>query len=122
MNPVSWFEIYVQDMQRATKFYETVLNIQLISMNSPLPHLQMMAFPYAHNTYGATGTLVKMEDNTPLGNRTMIYFECEDCFIEESRVVAAGGQIKKSKFSIAPYGSISHIYDSEGNLIGLHSK
>jgi predicted enzyme related to lactoylglutathione lyase len=24
-NPVVWFEIYVQDMQRAKKFYEAVL-------------------------------------------------------------------------------------------------
>jgi predicted enzyme related to lactoylglutathione lyase len=28
-NPVGWFEIYVQDMDRATKFYESVLGIKL---------------------------------------------------------------------------------------------
>lgn len=26
-NPVGWFEIYVNDMERAKKFYETVLKV-----------------------------------------------------------------------------------------------
>jgi predicted enzyme related to lactoylglutathione lyase len=34
-NPVSWFEIYVQDMARATKFYETVLEVKLEKLTSP---------------------------------------------------------------------------------------
>ncbi|MGD9759288.1 MAG: VOC family protein, partial [Comamonas sp.] len=29
MNPVGWFEIYVQDMSRARSFYEAVLGCQL---------------------------------------------------------------------------------------------
>ena len=28
-NPVRWFEIYVQDMDRARKFYETVFQTEL---------------------------------------------------------------------------------------------
>jgi len=28
-NPVVWFEIYVQDMARAKKFYEAVLQVKL---------------------------------------------------------------------------------------------
>ena len=28
-NPVGWFEIYVKDMDRATKFYESVLGTKL---------------------------------------------------------------------------------------------
>ncbi|MGB5072301.1 MAG: VOC family protein, partial [Flavobacteriales bacterium] len=34
-NPVVWFEIYVDDMPRAKKFYETVLGLQLESMATP---------------------------------------------------------------------------------------
>ena len=29
VNPVGWFEIYVQDMERAKAFYELVLQTQL---------------------------------------------------------------------------------------------
>ena len=42
-NPVRWFEIYVQDMARARKFYETVLGVQLEKLEGP--DLEMWAFP-----------------------------------------------------------------------------
>jgi predicted enzyme related to lactoylglutathione lyase len=32
-NPVVWFEIYVQDMPRARKFYEAVLDVKLEKMS-----------------------------------------------------------------------------------------
>lgn len=35
MNPVGWFEIYVQDMQRARTFYEVVLGHQLQALPMP---------------------------------------------------------------------------------------
>ena len=41
-NPVNWFEIYVQDMERAGKFYETVLGVELQPMETDLP---MHGFP-----------------------------------------------------------------------------
>ena len=34
-NPVVWFEIYVQDMSRARKFYDTVFHCQLAELKSP---------------------------------------------------------------------------------------
>ena len=34
-NPIGWFEIYVNDMDRATKFYEAVLNVTLTNMSNP---------------------------------------------------------------------------------------
>jgi predicted enzyme related to lactoylglutathione lyase len=55
------------------------------------------------------------------GNSTLVYFSCEDCAVEESRVVPAGGKIEKEKFSIGPYGFITLAYDTEGNMFGLHS-
>ena len=33
-NPVRWFEIYVQDMERAKKFYETVFQTRLQCLSS----------------------------------------------------------------------------------------
>ena len=34
-NPVCWFEIYVEDMDRAKKFYETVFQTKLEDLHSP---------------------------------------------------------------------------------------
>ena len=53
MNPVNWFEISVNDLDRAKKFYETVLGIEL-SLNEMGP-LQMAWFPMTQGIPGATG-------------------------------------------------------------------
>jgi predicted enzyme related to lactoylglutathione lyase len=34
-NPVGWFEIYVQDMERAKRFYESVFQTKLERLDSP---------------------------------------------------------------------------------------
>ena len=83
-NPVVWFEIYVQDMQRAKKFYEAVLDIKLEMMPAPTPEMkmEMWAFPSdkatAQSSYGACGMLVKMEGFSSGGGGTLIYFGCKD--------------------------------------------
>ena len=71
--------------------------------------------------YGASGALVKMEGFPSGGNSTLVYFSCEDCAIEEARVVEFGGRIQRSKTSIGEYGFISLVLDTEGNMFGLHS-
>jgi uncharacterized protein len=86
-NPVSWFEISVQDMERARKFYETVLQVKLAKLNSMVPEL--WAFPQSFADYGAAGALAKMEDCPSGGNSTLVYFSCEDCAVEAARAAAA---------------------------------
>lgn len=120
-NPVGWFEIYVADMPRARAFYETVFGLSLESLNAPMPDLEMWAFPMAMDRVGAGGALVKMAGVTPGGGGTLVYFTCEDCALEAVRAEGAGGRIMKPKFSIGPYGFIALVFDTEGNLIGLHS-
>lgn len=34
-NPVVWFEIYVDNLERARKFYENVLNLKLSELRVP---------------------------------------------------------------------------------------
>lgn len=119
-NPVGWFEIFVQDMPRARTFYETVFNCQLDKL--PVTELEMWTFPMSMEDYGAAGALVRMDGVASGGNSVLVYFSCADCAQEESRVVAAGGQVHKPKFSIGEYGFISLVIDTEGNRIGLHSR
>ena len=118
-NNVGWFEIYVDDMTRARSFYETVIGTKLERL--PGPDVEMWAFPMDEQAPGSPGSLVHMPGFPVGGNSTVVYFTCEDCAQEESRVVGAGGRIEKEKFSIGPYGFISLVYDTEGNMIGLHS-
>lgn len=118
-NPVGWFEIYVQDMTRAKKFYEAVLQIKFEKLNSP--DIELWGFPMAMDKWGAGGALVKMEGFPSGGNSTLVYFNCDDCGVEEKRVVQFGGRIERSKFSIGQYGFIALAIDTEGNMFGLHS-
>lgn len=123
-NPVVWFEIYVQDMARAKRFYETVFQCQMQALpapDGPAAGLEMLAFPMEMPGSGAGGTLVKMEGVAPGGGGTLVYFGCTDCAVEQGRVEAAGGQIHKAKFSIGPYGHCALVVDTEGNVVGLHS-
>jgi predicted enzyme related to lactoylglutathione lyase len=62
-----------------------------------------------------------MEGLAPGGDSTIVYFGCEDCAVDADRAVKAGGRIHLSKTSIGQYGAIALVYDSEGNMIGLHS-
>lgn len=118
-NPVRWFEIYVNDMNRAKQFYESLLQVTLEKL--PLPDFEMWQFPMSTESYGAAGALVSMEGFPAGGNSTLVYFSCADCAVEAARVVPAGGQIDREKMSIGEYGFIALAIDTEGNMIGLHS-
>ena len=118
-NPVRWFEIYVQDMDRAKRFYETVLDTSLTRLGSGGP--EMWAFPSARGEYGVGGTLVKMDGVRSGGNSTLVYFACDECSVEAGRIDGAGGTVQREKMSIGEYGYVVLALDTEGNLIGLHS-
>lgn len=118
-NPVRWFEIYVQNMDRAKRFYETVFAVSLTALESP--GIEMWSFPMVADGGGATGALVKMDGMPSGGNSTIVYFGCDDCAVESERIAGAGGHVFKSKFSIGQYGFIALALDTEGNMFGMHS-
>ena len=120
MNPVRWFEIYVDDMKRARAFYEGVFKVKLTKM-SDAPVTEMWGFPSDPDGWGCSGSLVKMEGMSPSGVSTIVYFGSEDSSIEEKRVAQFGGKVEKPKFSIGQYGFISLAIDTEGNVFGIHS-
>jgi len=120
INPVIWFELYVDDMARARAFYESVFQLTLEPMSDA--GMEYYAFPMDDGKVGAGGALAKMEGRAPGGGGTLIYFHCDDCAVEESRVAGAGGTVIKPKMSIGAYGFMSLVLDTEGNTIGLHSQ
>ncbi len=126
VNPVGWFEIYVQDIAKSQAFYETVLGISMSELPNPTEDpLKMVTFSTGEESMtqaGATGAIVQMDGFPSGGNSTLVYFNCEDCAVEESRVAGAGGHVFKSKFSIGPHGFISLCTDPDGNMFGLYSR
>ena len=122
-NPFTWVEIYVEEMSRAQKFYENVLQIEMIPMQAPgeFGDLEMLSFPWAQGESNISGALCKTSEMKPGSGGTLVYFTCEDCGIETSRVENAGGKVLQGKFQIGEHGFCSIVMDTEGNTIGFHS-
>lgn len=118
-NPVGWFEIYVQDMNRAKAFYESVFQIELQRL--PVDGLEMWSFPMDPEGKGSSGALVNMPGVPAGGNSTLVYFTSEDCSVEGARVTGAGGRIQRERISIGEYGFVVLAFDTEGNMFGIHS-
>lgn len=116
-NAAGWFEIYVQDLAGARRFYEGVLGRPL----HPLPGIDMLLFDQDRTRYGAAGALVSHSSVASGGNSTVIYFSCADCAVEESRVAEFGGKVIRPKMSIGQFGFVTLARDPDGNLFGLHS-
>jgi uncharacterized protein len=123
-NPVVWFEIYVDDLERARKFYETVFDIKLeeIHVSNTEHSMKMLAFSKNIAGDGATGTLTKIEGVKAGGNNVLLYFRSENCSIEEGRIEKAGGKVFKGKVSVGEFGYICLGFDTEGNMFGIISE
>ena len=121
-NAIGWFDIYVNDMDRAAAFYQAVLKRELENIGDPTDSSVIMkSFVTDMENYGAGGALVKREGTGPVTGGTIVYFGTENCVVEESRVASAGGKVINPKMSIGEFGFVSVCMDTEGNLFGLSS-
>lgn len=123
-NLVGWFEIPVNNMERAIKFYEEVFGIKF-SRNTMGP-LDMAWFPFNEKGLGSSGSLVHHPEHyKPSTDGVLIYFSSRtgDLANELGKVESAGGQILAPKTLIAEdIGYMAVILDTEGNRIALHSR
>ena len=120
-NAIGWFDLYVDDMDRAAAFYETVFQQRLEPIGDPTGETVMRSFPANMDAYGAAGALVKSSHARPGPGGTLIYFSVNDCAVEQARAAAAGGKVVRAKFSIGQFGWVTLCMDTEGNLFGLSS-
>lgn len=118
-NPVNWFEIPVNNMDRARNFYEKVLGVKLKLV--PLGELTMAWFPWSQGAPGSAGTLVKAKTYVPSHSGSMVYFDVGDITATLATVEKNGGKILNRKMSIGEHGFVGHFEGSEGNRVALHS-
>jgi uncharacterized protein len=122
-NAISWFEIPSTDLDRATKFYETIFQVSLFPMD--MAQIRMRMFPIDDPATGIGGAVVFAEGFYQPSNThgPLIYLNANpDVQIVLDRVEAAGGKILVPKTEISPeYGHMGIFQDTEGNRIGLHS-
>ena len=121
-NMLNWFEIYVSDLERAKKFYETILDIKMENMD--MGDMKMYAFPYAPGSGKVSGALIYHAMRQPSENGALIYLNGNpDLQIVLDRVSTAGGKVTMPKTKITDeIGYMAFFVDSEGNGMGLHSR
>lgn len=117
-NPITWFEIPVSDMDRARRFYEAILEIE-ITVHA-IGSGTMGWFPADPQGAGATGALMQAESYVPSHAGTMVYFSVPEIDDVLARVADAGGSVINPKFSLGEHGFSGHFEDSEGNRVALH--
>lgn len=120
-NLVGWFEIPVDDMLRASKFYEAIFEITLTQLD--LGKTKMASFPFLEGGYGAGGALMKNEEHyRPSQNGVVIYFGTKDIDKNLEAVKANGGKVIQGKKAIGPNQGFNAVFlDTEGNRIALHA-
>lgn len=122
LHAISWFEIPTTDLDRAAKFYETILGITLVPMD--MPNFQMRMFPVEDMMTGVSGALTLAPDfYKPQDNGTLVYLNANpDVQLVLDRIEAAGGKIVVPKTQIsADIGHMAVFIDTEGNRVALHS-
>jgi uncharacterized protein len=125
-NALTWFEIPAKDIKRARKFYETILDIQMETMEDGSPEEETAFFPRQKDTIMAlsgivSGALVKAKRLKPGKNGPLIYLNASpDLQKVIGKVEAAGGKITRP-YSKIPAGFIAAIEDTEGNKVALHA-
>ena len=122
-NAISWFEIGTTDLDRATKFYETIFNIKLNPLD--LDNIKMRMFPLDDMMTQVGGALVDSGGfHKPSATDGPLIYLNGNPDVQKilDKVEAAGGSIMVPKTEISPeYGYMAVITDTEGNRIGLHS-
>lgn len=120
---VNWFEIPATDIERASRFYSTILDTELVEM-SETPTFKGAMFPSDMENGEIGGSVSQAEGLVPSANGTLVYLNANpDLQPVLDRVEAAGGKIVRTKTKVGMEGGgyYAVFKDTEGNMVGLHS-
>jgi predicted enzyme related to lactoylglutathione lyase len=116
---ITWFEIPAMDLERATKFYEQVLDMTL----RPLPNGEPGKF-FPVEEGGIGGCLVQRSLLQPSAEGSKVFLNADgkmDASLK--RAEALGARITVPRTEVAGgFGYFACLIDSEGNQIGLHTR
>lgn len=119
MNPVSYFEIPVADLERAIAFYSIVFDLTF--ERAEVDGNAMAFFPFAQDRPGASGALAQGDSYTPGRAGTRLYFAVRDIRATLDKALAAGGRALYPPTLVDAFGEVAEFEDCEGNCIALHA-
>lgn len=125
-NVVGWFEIPVDDMDRAIKFYNHVFGWDLKKMPFwEKDEMAMFPIDMEKDLPGSGGMLYKGVNAKPGDSGTIVFFTSfsGNCEYELDKVKELGTEILMEKTEIpGGFGFMILVKDSEGNKIAVHSR
>jgi predicted enzyme related to lactoylglutathione lyase len=117
-NQIVWVDIPVLDLDRAIRFYSTVLGNAVRRQEYP----GMVIGLLPGSDPDVTGCLFMKDDERPSDRGLLIYLNAQGRLDEAVAAVEPnGGKVLQARHQIGPYGFRAIILDSEGNRVALHS-
>ncbi|MEZ2345656.1 VOC family protein [Terriglobus sp. RCC_193] len=115
-NAITWFEIPTTDLERATKFYETVLDVQLIPYGE-----DSKVFPRGEES--VSGCLTHRAASKPSTDGALVFLNADGKLdVSVKRAEGLGAKVTVPRTEIpGGFGYFACLIDSEGNQVGLHS-
>lgn len=116
----TYFEIPVDDLDRAIEFYSTVFECEFVKDN--IHGNEMAFFPFDDKNQGITGALAKGEIYKPSISGTLMYLSTSNLEIAIRKIKDIGGEILFPKTEVTGYGWVAEFKDCEGNRVALFQK
>lgn len=117
MNIAIHFEIPVQDLERAIRFYEGVFETVLERVQ--IDGNEMALFPLHEGQEGSSGALAKGESYVPSLDGTRIYLQVTDIERTLGRALQLGGKCLYPVTRVSEQIRVAEFRDCEGNRIAL---
>lgn len=118
------FEIHVDDMERAKKFYGEVFGWSFENWSDYAGMPYFGAVTGDENEPGINGALMQRQSAPPEPNQSLNAFVCtmgvEDYDSTESKIIKNGGKVAMPKNALPGMAWQGYYFDTEGNIFGIH--
>ena len=118
LDAVNWFEIPTNDLDRATAFYEMLLDVKLRRETFGEPYVLFPSSPA-----GVGGGLVQRDFQRPSDCGVLVYLNCDsglDAAIARLQASGQGALVLSKREVPGGFGWIACVRDTEGNHVALH--
>lgn len=122
-NRVVHFEIQVDDIERARKFYTEIFGWK-IEQWPGMDYFMVMTAEQGSTEAGISGGMLKRPCPAPAPEQGTNAFVCtvvvDDIDASSEKIKAAGGIVAMEKFMIGDMAWQAYFIDTEGNTFGIH--
>lgn len=118
------FEIHVNNMEQAKKFYGEVFgwSFQDWSEYAGMPYWG--AVTGDEKELGINGALMQRQSAPPVENQGVSAYVCtmgvEDYDATEAKIIKNGGKVAMPKYALPGMAWQGYYFDTEGNIFGIH--